>query len=49
MALKMLRLDILIPSWLKDALQELAAEKGLTPSEYIRDVLKEHVNSQKRG
>ena len=41
--MKFVRLDILLPAWLKDTLKELSAEKGLTPSEYIRDVLKAHV------
>jgi hypothetical protein len=42
---KMVRLDVLLPAWLKTNLQALALAKCVTPSEYIRDVLKAHVES----
>ncbi len=44
--MKSTRLDILLPGWLKIKLQELAEAKGVTPSEYIRDILKSHVEKE---
>jgi predicted DNA-binding protein len=38
------RMDFMLPAWLKQALKKLAEEKGVNVSEYIRDILKEHAN-----
>jgi hypothetical protein len=37
------RLDMSAPAWLKESLRELALKKGVSLSDYIRDVLKAHV------
>jgi hypothetical protein len=42
--MKFVRLDIMLPFWLKETMQKLAAERGVSVAEYIRDVLKEHAN-----
>lgn len=34
------RLDLVIPAWLKEQIKEMAKQKGITMSEYIKDVLK---------
>lgn len=39
-AMKSERLEIVIPKWLKDAIREAAANKGITMSEYVKDTLK---------
>ncbi len=41
--MKQERLDMLCPKWLKDELKKMADEKGISLSDYIRDVLKAHL------
>jgi hypothetical protein len=42
------RTQLDLPSWLRDELSELAESKELSLSDYIRIVLMDHVNAQKR-
>lgn len=41
------RLYMVIPLWLKDEAKKIAESKGITLSEYIKDVLKDSVNKEK--
>jgi hypothetical protein len=40
--------ELSMPSWLRDELSELAESRALTHTAYIRIVLMDHVNAQKR-
>jgi metal-responsive CopG/Arc/MetJ family transcriptional regulator len=42
------RMELSMPSWLRDEINELAESRALTRSAYIRIVLMDHVNAQKR-
>ena len=37
------RIHLVAPAWLKKALQEIAEEKGISLSEYLKDIAKEAV------
>jgi len=39
--MKSIRLQLVLPVWLKDALKEASEKKGISMSEYIKDALKE--------
>lgn len=41
------RLHLVLPSWLKTALKQAADAKGITMSEYIKDVLKDSLKKEK--
>jgi predicted DNA binding CopG/RHH family protein len=41
------RLQLILPSWLKNELRKSAAAKGINMSEYIKDTLKQAVQSGK--
>lgn len=41
------RLYMVIPPWLKEESKKIAKSKGITLSEYIKDVLKDAVNKEK--
>ena len=42
------RMELSMPSWLRDEISELAESRALTRSAYIRIVLMDHVNAQKQ-
>lgn len=39
--MKSIRLQIVLPLWLKDALKKASNNKGISMSEYIKDAIKE--------
>ena len=41
MAIDTVRLQLVLPRWLKDEVNKLAKEKGISMSEFIKDSLKE--------
>jgi antitoxin component of RelBE/YafQ-DinJ toxin-antitoxin module len=41
------RLYMVIPPWLKEEAKKIAESKGITLSEYIKDVLKDAVSKEK--
>lgn len=42
------RIHIIIPEWLKNAVQEAAKKKGINMSEYIKDLLKDAVKTESK-
>lgn len=45
--MKSSRIYLVAPEWLKQAMQEIAESKGISLSEYIKDVMKESVKRDK--
>lgn len=43
------RFNMVLPKWLKDAVTELAKKKGVSLSEFIKDLLKREVERQQLG
>lgn len=39
------RVHLVMPSWLKEAAQQMAESKGITLSEYIKDTLKSSLSA----
>jgi predicted HicB family RNase H-like nuclease len=37
------RMDMAIPTWLKESLTQAAAKKGVSAAEYVKDAIKERV------
>jgi predicted DNA-binding protein len=46
--MKQERFDMVCPAWLKQALKELSDAKSVTLSEYVKDILKAHVETAKK-
>jgi hypothetical protein len=42
------RFDMVCPAWLKQSLKELADAKNVTLSEYVKDLLKSHVETAQK-
>ena len=47
--MKQERFCMLIPNWLKEEIRVISKEKGITMSEYIKDVLKESIRKEKEN
>lgn len=43
------RFNMVLPKWLKEAVQQLAKKRGVSLSEYVKDLLKREVEKEKRG
>ncbi len=42
--MKSIRLQLVLPVWLKDALKEASKIKGISMAEYIKDAVKERLD-----
>lgn len=42
------RFDMAIPTWLKEAVKVIAERKGISVSEYVKDLLKEAVTKDSK-
>jgi predicted HicB family RNase H-like nuclease len=46
--MKQERLDMVVPAWLKQALRDAAKNKGVSMSEYVKDILKEAIKNEEK-
>lgn len=42
--MKQIRFNLVIPKWLREKIAKLAKDKGVSISEFIKDLLKNEVN-----
>lgn len=47
MSVKTSRLQLILPTWLKDRIRVAAEAKGITMSEYIKDAVKQALEKEK--
>lgn len=45
---KQVRYQMVMPQWLKDALEQEAKKKDISLAEFIKDVLKKHIEQQQQ-
>jgi len=46
--MKTSRIYLVAPDWLKEAMQQIAQDKGISMSEYIKDTMKEAVKKDQK-